>query len=96
MIWRILLAACGAMAVATGGSPASALAWAPDAAAASPASDIALGAPSGATRTEAWALLPEPVSWSILLLGLGGVGASLRARRRLVLGRSQAKMRGRR
>jgi hypothetical protein len=33
------------------------------------------------TRTDQWALVPEPGAWALALAGLGAVGASLRARR---------------
>ena len=60
------------------------------------AGDVAIGNPSPAAQTEAWALVPEPAAWTVLLLGLGGVGASLRARRRLLLGRAHPRIGGRR
>jgi hypothetical protein len=46
-------------------------------------SEFALTNPSPAARTEGWALVPEPTAWAMLLLGLSGVGASLRGRRPL-------------
>ena len=47
------------------------------------ATEFALPNPSPAARTEGWALVPEPTAWTILLVGLSAIGASLRVRRRL-------------
>jgi hypothetical protein len=40
-----------------------------------------LNLPSPAAQTETWALVPEPVSWVLLMAGFGGLGARLRVRR---------------
>src|SRR5579859_6672722 len=59
------------------------LTWAWDRDDSALASGFALADPSPAARTEGWALVPEPAAWTILLVGLSGLGACLRVRRRL-------------
>ena len=59
-------------------------------------SELALTTPSPAARTDGWALVPEPAAWTMLLLGLGGLGAGLRARRRLSPAPAYARIKGRR
>jgi len=68
-------------AAALSGVASQALTWASNEGSDTSAS-YALGSLSPAAQTEKWALVPEPVSWALLILGFGCLGWILRTRRR--------------